>query len=94
MRGLRLVKRALVARDGGEEGGEGPGSQAVLTAILGPPLSRRGGIAIKRFKVRYPKLEVDEDPFVELPSNAEVPAPTEIPFDNRPATPPTLPPSS
>ncbi|RRT36489.1 hypothetical protein B296_00035349 [Ensete ventricosum] len=46
-----------------------------------------------RFKARYLKLEVDEDPFAELPSDAEVPAPTDIPFDNHPATPPALPPS-
>ncbi|RWW57410.1 hypothetical protein BHE74_00035807 [Ensete ventricosum] len=45
-----------------------------------------------RFKTRYPKLEVDEDPFAKLPSDAEVPAPTDIPFDNHPATPPALPP--
>ncbi|RWW11096.1 hypothetical protein GW17_00025315 [Ensete ventricosum] len=32
-------------------------------------------ITIRHFKVRYHKLEVDEDPFAELPSNVEVLAP-------------------
>ncbi|RRT55117.1 hypothetical protein B296_00023908 [Ensete ventricosum] len=48
----------------------------------------------KCFKARYPELEVDEDPFVELPLDAKMPAPTEVPFDDHPTTPPTLPPLS
>ncbi|RWW60453.1 hypothetical protein BHE74_00032543 [Ensete ventricosum] len=49
-------------------------------------------IALRRFKVRYPKLEVNEDPFAELPSDIEVHAPMEVPFDHHPATPLALPP--
>ncbi|RWV90649.1 hypothetical protein GW17_00047124, partial [Ensete ventricosum] len=49
-------------------------------------------IASGRFKARYPKLEVDEDPFVELPSDVEVPALAEIPFNDCLTYPPTLPP--
>ncbi|RWW39877.1 hypothetical protein BHE74_00054747 [Ensete ventricosum] len=43
-------------------------------------------ITLKHFEARYLELEVAEDPFVELPSNTEVPAPTEVPFDDRPTT--------
>ncbi|RZR93728.1 hypothetical protein BHM03_00022312 [Ensete ventricosum] len=42
---------------------------------------------LKRFNVRYPKFKVNEDPFVELPSDTEVPFPIEVPFDDRPTTP-------
>ncbi|RRT34074.1 hypothetical protein B296_00057697 [Ensete ventricosum] len=52
----------------------------------------RNQIAIGRFKARYHKLEVNEDPFAELPSDAEVLAPMEVPFNDHPVTPPTLPP--
>ncbi|RZR84334.1 hypothetical protein BHM03_00011132 [Ensete ventricosum] len=51
-------------------------------------------IVIGRFKARYHKLEVNEDPFAELPSDAEVLAPMEVPFNGHPVTPPTLPPPS
>ncbi|RRT39956.1 hypothetical protein B296_00058796 [Ensete ventricosum] len=51
-------------------------------------------IALRCFKVRYPKFKVNEDSFAELPLDVEVPAPTEVPFDNHLATPPALPPHS
>ncbi|RRT61865.1 hypothetical protein B296_00014743 [Ensete ventricosum] len=44
--------------------------------------------------VRYPDLKVDEDPFTELPSDAEVLAPADVPFDDCLATPLALPPPS
>lgn len=47
-------------------------------------------IAIGRFKARYLGMEVDEDPFTEHPTNADVLAPTKVPFNDRPATPPPL----
>ncbi|RWV86065.1 hypothetical protein GW17_00052082 [Ensete ventricosum] len=40
-------------------------------------------IVIGCFKVRYPELEIDEDPYVELPSDIKVPTPVEVPFDDR-----------
>ncbi|RRT71913.1 hypothetical protein B296_00006489 [Ensete ventricosum] len=40
-------------------------------------------IATGWFKVRYPELEIDEDPYVELPSDVKVPTPVEVPFDDR-----------
>ncbi|RWW29153.1 hypothetical protein GW17_00006332 [Ensete ventricosum] len=49
-------------------------------------------ISLKCFKMRYPKLKIDEDPFAELTSDAKVLAPTKVPFDNRPTTPLALPP--
>ncbi|RZS23385.1 hypothetical protein BHM03_00056300, partial [Ensete ventricosum] len=51
-------------------------------------------ITLRLFKVRYPKLEGDEDPFAKLRSDVEVLTPIKVPFDDRPATPPTLPPPS
>ncbi|RRT74715.1 hypothetical protein B296_00005568 [Ensete ventricosum] len=42
----------------------------------------------------YPELEVHEDPYAELPSDAEVPALTEVPFDDCSMSPLTLPPST
>ncbi|RWW19817.1 hypothetical protein GW17_00016087, partial [Ensete ventricosum] len=48
----------------------------------------------ERRVVRYPELEVHEDPYAELPSDAEVPALTEVPFDDCPMSPLTLPPST
>ncbi|RWW71110.1 hypothetical protein BHE74_00021172 [Ensete ventricosum] len=51
-------------------------------------------ITIRCFKAKYPKLDVDKDPFVELPSDAKVPTSMEVPFDDRPMTPPALPPPS
>ncbi|RWW63067.1 hypothetical protein BHE74_00029775 [Ensete ventricosum] len=44
-------------------------------------------IALRCFKVRYPELEVDENPFKKLLLDEEVPAPTKVPFDNHPTTP-------
>ncbi|RWW23380.1 hypothetical protein BHE74_00032086 [Ensete ventricosum] len=44
---------------------------------------------LRCFKVRYHELEVDEDPFVELPSKAKV-----LPFNDYPTTPSALSPSS
>ena len=39
-------------------------------------------VATNRFKARFPDLEVDEDPYVKLPSDVEVLAPVEVTFDN------------
>ncbi|RWW11102.1 hypothetical protein GW17_00025301 [Ensete ventricosum] len=48
-------------------------------------------IPIGRFKARYYELNVDEDPYTELPSDAEVP-PIEVPFDDHSTSPLALPP--
>ncbi|RWV89077.1 hypothetical protein BHE74_00051038 [Ensete ventricosum] len=41
-------------------------------------------LPLRCFKAKYPELKVDEDPFIELPSDAEVPTPTKVPFDQLP----------
>ncbi|RWW11721.1 hypothetical protein GW17_00024646 [Ensete ventricosum] len=72
------------------------GSTVVSSMLVRPPTSSVPAIqiALKHFKTRYPKLEVDEDPFMEFPLDAEVPAPTMIPFNDHPAIRPALPPPS
>ncbi|RWV88501.1 hypothetical protein GW17_00049403 [Ensete ventricosum] len=51
-------------------------------------------ITIRRFKAKYLELEIDEDPFAELPSDVEVLAPMEVPLDDHLVTPLALPPPS
>lgn len=48
-------------------------------------------IATSRFKARYPELKLDEDPYAELSSDAEVSSSVEVPFDDCPTSPPALP---
>ncbi|RRT55053.1 hypothetical protein B296_00036716, partial [Ensete ventricosum] len=49
-------------------------------------------ITIGCFKARYPELNVDKDPYAELPSDAQVPALVKVPFDDRSTSPLALPP--
>lgn len=39
-------------------------------------------VALARFRARYPDLEIEEDPFVNLPEDDNVQMPNEVPFDD------------
>ncbi|RZS08554.1 hypothetical protein BHM03_00039542 [Ensete ventricosum] len=40
-------------------------------------------VALAHFRVRFPKLEVEEDPYATLPEDDDVSMEVEVPFDER-----------
>ncbi|RRT75032.1 hypothetical protein B296_00030128 [Ensete ventricosum] len=45
--------------------------------------ARASEVALAHFRVRFPKLEVEEDPYATLPEDDDVPMEVEVPFDER-----------
>ena len=46
-------------------------------------------VAFARFRAKYSDLDLDSDPFVDNPIDQDVDMPMNVPFDDRPVTPPS-----
>ncbi|RWW47482.1 hypothetical protein BHE74_00046533 [Ensete ventricosum] len=81
-----------------EKGGSWPPTRSLRSSVVVSSVPAKSPMSLVTrlplgFMVRYPELKIDEDPFMELPSNAEVLGPTEVPLDDHPTIPLALPPA-